>query len=80
MKADTKAALAALVLDLRGASPDGSFTTRDMIAQTGHGEKWCRDQLRKLIDAGKARYAGTSPSTRLDGRPTSVPCYQLTKR
>ena len=37
--------------ELQNANPDG-FTTNELMEVTGHKGGWCRQYIRKMMDAG----------------------------
>ena len=60
--------------ELRKKSPEG-FTVREMMAETGHHDNWCRQRIRELMDAGKVRPNGRRSVERIDGVVGYVPVY-----
>ena len=59
---------------LTAASPEG-FTILEMMDATGHCDNWCRDKIRRLINAGRVRYNGKAKREAIDGKPCLVPVY-----
>jgi hypothetical protein len=57
-------------------TPDGVFTTQDLVQMTGRGEEKVRAQIRQLMGAGEAECIHVY-RTAMDGRRTRVPAYRL---
>ena len=56
-----------------------AFTTRQIKEATGWSLSHVADELRKLIDTGRAECVRI-PITRIDGCRTTSPAYRLVKR
>lgn len=61
-------------------SPDvaGALTVVEMAARTGRGEKYVRDNIRKLMSEGRAEMVRI-PRAAIDGRMQNLPAYRLVK-
>lgn len=59
---------------LNNKQPDG-FTITEMSDTVGRSQRWCRGQVRKMIDAGRVRFNGKRTVLRIDGVPSQTPVY-----
>ena len=72
--------LEALTANGKGETANGdAFTTRQIKEATGWSLSYVADELRKLIDTGRAECVRI-PITRIDGCRTTSPAYRLVKR
>lgn len=55
------------------------FSIMEMSSALSKTTNWCRTKLKSLMVAGKAKYTGVRPATRIDGRACLVPVYILLK-
>jgi hypothetical protein len=55
------------------------FTSSDVSDASGCSQSLARQRIRSLILAGRAKHVGMRGSKRIDGRPTTIPVYALTK-
>jgi hypothetical protein len=55
------------------------FTVAETAAAMGRSIHFIRGMIRLGIQRGTIAYAGTRPSTRIDGRDCRVPVYRLRK-
>lgn len=61
-------------------SPDieGALTVAEMATRTNRGEKYVRDNIRKMLAEGRAELVRI-PRTAIDGRLQNLPAYRLVK-
>lgn len=57
---------------------EGALTVAEMAACTNRGEKYVRDNIRKLLAEGKAELVRI-PRTAIDGRLQNLPAYRLVR-
>lgn len=55
------------------------FSVRDLQAQLGCSNRVALETLRKWMNDGRVRHAGSRPSTALNGKPCWTPVYQVVK-
>ena len=55
-------------------NPEG-FTIQEMSAGSGHTTKWCRNQIRKMIQSNTVKYNGKATRLSIDDRPFLIPVY-----
>ena len=63
--------------EIKGARPKGGFTTEEFSREAGKSAKWCLEQIKRLINAGRVEYAGTVPSVTIAGRRCHTPVYRV---
>lgn len=61
---------------LDSRNPDG-FSVEEMQNQFGKGRAWCRNRLKRLIQAGKADCTGKKMVPAIDGMLRAVPVYKI---
>ena len=52
------------------------FTVAQMSEATGYSMRWCREQLQRLVRAGKVVHVGRRRVPRIDGVGSLVPVYR----
>ena len=59
---------------LSNSQPEG-FTIKEMAEHVNHTRTWCRNEIDRLIQAGRVRYNGQATRTTIAGRSCKVPVY-----
>lgn len=78
-KADGYQSIELILNELEGIETEkvDGFTIEEMADHTMHSDKWCREKMRILIKAGKAKCNGKAVRERMDGQRCLKPVYAM---
>lgn len=77
----TQSELQALLASVNQDAVEGAahlVTVREYATRRKVNVERARDEIRKLMDIGKARFGGNKPVPTMNGRITSVSAYEIT--
>ena len=63
---------------LNNKQPDG-FSVQEMSDSVGRSTKWCRLQIKKMIEEGVVKYNGKRRGVNISNDPSYTPVYRKIK-